>query len=216
MLVVGTNPRAIRFARKVETKPQVGYRIVGFVDDAWDGFAEFRKAGYRLVSDFVISPTFSGNTRWMRWWSRCRCNRPMHGCRESWPGAGSKALSSGCSPIYSRQGIARSKAEEFEDQAVITVYGGYPENLQHLLKRALDVAISLAAIVVLAPLFLLTALLVKLTSSGPVLFVQERVGLNKRRFRLFKFRTMVRGRRRTDPQSSTPQRGQWPGVQAQE
>jgi lipopolysaccharide/colanic/teichoic acid biosynthesis glycosyltransferase len=42
-------------------------------------------------------------------------------------------------------------------------------------------------------LFLVTALLIKLTSPGPVFFIQERVGLNKRRFRLFKFRTMVQG-----------------------
>ena len=43
----------------------------------------------------------------------------------------------------------------------------------------------------LSPLFLLTALAVKATSPGPVFFVQERVGLSKRSFRLYKFRTMV-------------------------
>jgi lipopolysaccharide/colanic/teichoic acid biosynthesis glycosyltransferase len=42
----------------------------------------------------------------------------------------------------------------------------------------------------LAPLFLLAALIVRLTSPGPALFFQDRVGLNKRRFRLYKFRTM--------------------------
>ena len=43
----------------------------------------------------------------------------------------------------------------------------------------------------LSPLFLLATLIVKLTSPGSSFFVQERVGLNKRRFRLYKFRTMV-------------------------
>jgi len=43
----------------------------------------------------------------------------------------------------------------------------------------------------LLPLFLLIPLLIKITSTGPVFFVQERVGLSKRRFRLYKFRTMV-------------------------
>ena len=43
----------------------------------------------------------------------------------------------------------------------------------------------------LFPLFVLTACLIKLTSAGPVFFIQDRVGLNKRRFRLYKFRTMV-------------------------
>lgn len=45
----------------------------------------------------------------------------------------------------------------------------------------------------MAPLFLAVALLIKLTSEGPVFFTQERLGLNKRRFRIFKFRTMVAG-----------------------
>jgi lipopolysaccharide/colanic/teichoic acid biosynthesis glycosyltransferase len=42
-------------------------------------------------------------------------------------------------------------------------------------------------------IFLVVTLLIKLTSPGPVLFVQERVGLGKRRFRLYKFRTMIQG-----------------------
>jgi lipopolysaccharide/colanic/teichoic acid biosynthesis glycosyltransferase len=55
----------------------------------------------------------------------------------------------------------------------------------------LDVSVSLLAMLILSPLFLLVGLIVKLTSSGPALFFQDRVGLNKRRFRLYKFRTMV-------------------------
>jgi exopolysaccharide biosynthesis polyprenyl glycosylphosphotransferase len=94
-------------------------------------------------------------------------------------------------PDFFNLRLAQSKAEEFEDDAVITLSTGPPESWQHLLKRALDVAISLAAILALAPLGALTALLIKLTSPGPVFFAQERVGLNKRRFRLYKFRTMV-------------------------
>jgi exopolysaccharide biosynthesis polyprenyl glycosylphosphotransferase len=55
----------------------------------------------------------------------------------------------------------------------------------------LDIAASLVATLILAPLFLLAGLLIKLTSQGPVFFIQERVGLNKKRFHLYKFRTMV-------------------------
>ena len=55
----------------------------------------------------------------------------------------------------------------------------------------LDIVISLAAIIVVSPIMLLTALLVKLTSPGPIFFVQKRLGLNKRMFHIFKFRTMV-------------------------
>ena len=58
-------------------------------------------------------------------------------------------------------------------------------------RRALDVVVSLAGLLVLLPLLALVALLVKATSAGPVLFVQERVGRGLVPFRLFKFRTMV-------------------------
>lgn len=59
-------------------------------------------------------------------------------------------------------------------------------------KRVLDILISLVALVLTAPLFLLIAILIKIDSpGGPVFFVQERVGLNGRRFKLIKFRTMI-------------------------
>jgi lipopolysaccharide/colanic/teichoic acid biosynthesis glycosyltransferase len=50
---------------------------------------------------------------------------------------------------------------------------------------------SLILLIGLSPLFLVAALLIKLTSAGPAFFVQDRVGLNKRIFQLYKFRTMV-------------------------
>jgi exopolysaccharide biosynthesis polyprenyl glycosylphosphotransferase len=59
-----------------------------------------------------------------------------------------------------------------------------------LLKRALDLALTLPALVLLAPLFLLVAVAVKLDSPGPVFFRQERVGLGNRRFQMIKFRSM--------------------------
>ena len=59
------------------------------------------------------------------------------------------------------------------------------------LKRLFDIAASTAALVVLAPLLALTALIIKLTSRGPVLFKQSRVGLHGARFHLLKFRSMV-------------------------
>ncbi|HZN03523.1 MAG TPA: sugar transferase [Candidatus Polarisedimenticolia bacterium] len=61
------------------------------------------------------------------------------------------------------------------------------------LKRALDLSVSALALAVFAPLLLLAALLVLLTSGRPVLFRQERIGLEGRRFRILKFRTMRDG-----------------------
>lgn len=62
-----------------------------------------------------------------------------------------------------------------------------------IVKRTFDVIIALALLPLLIPLFLLIAIIIKLDSSGPVFFVQERIGCRRRRFRLYKFRTMVRG-----------------------
>lgn len=58
-------------------------------------------------------------------------------------------------------------------------------------KRALDVVFSLCVMVLGFPFFLLIATFIKLTSEGPVLYTQERVGLDKKPFKLYKFRTMM-------------------------
>jgi len=63
--------------------------------------------------------------------------------------------------------------------------------LQLALKRVFDVALASIALIAGFPLFMLIALLVKLSSPGPVFFVQERVGLHGRKFRMIKFRTML-------------------------
>jgi len=86
--------------------------------------------------------------------------------------------------------LARLRAAEFGDDTVLTLYTGSHDGWQHLLKRPLDIVLSLVAVVVLAPLEICTALLIKLTSRGPIFFTQERIGLNKRKFRMIKFRTM--------------------------
>lgn len=59
-----------------------------------------------------------------------------------------------------------------------------------VLKRGFDVAASVAILIFFAPLYALIALLVKISSPGPVHFAQERVGLNGRKFKMLKFRTM--------------------------
>ena len=62
---------------------------------------------------------------------------------------------------------------------------------QMAIKRLIDVVVSAVALILLAPLLLVTAIAVKLTSPGPVLFKQSRVGLHGRTFRMLKFRSMV-------------------------
>ncbi len=63
----------------------------------------------------------------------------------------------------------------------------------HLLKRTIDLVLGTIALVAATPLCLAVAAAIKLVSPGPALFVQERVGVDGQRFKLFKFRTMVDG-----------------------
>lgn len=63
-------------------------------------------------------------------------------------------------------------------------------------KRCCDIVVAIAAIVVLLPVLLLTAIAIKLESQGPVIFKQERLGLNGKPFMIYKFRSMVVGAER--------------------
>lgn len=89
--------------------------------------------------------------------------------------------------------------EEFEGLPVISVQGSPIDGVNRFVKRALDLAIAGIAALILSPLLLLIALLVKLTSRGPVIYVQERVSFDGTQFKIFKFRTMY-----TDAESSGP------------
>lgn len=68
---------------------------------------------------------------------------------------------------------------------------GQRHALGGLRKRGFDILIAVSALVLLAPLFIMVAGLIKMTCPGPVIFWQERIGFGGRRFRCFKFRTMA-------------------------
>ena len=63
--------------------------------------------------------------------------------------------------------------------------------MSHAIKRSLDVAISASLLAIGFPGLLLVAAAIKLSSAGPIFFVQERIGRNKVPFRIYKFRTMI-------------------------
>jgi exopolysaccharide biosynthesis polyprenyl glycosylphosphotransferase len=88
---------------------------------------------------------------------------------------------------------AKAYADDLEGLPVLTIRSGPQDDWRLAAKRVIDALGSLALLVMLAPLFALVALLIKLDSRGPIFFTQERIGLNKRRFAMLKFRTMVSG-----------------------
>jgi exopolysaccharide biosynthesis polyprenyl glycosylphosphotransferase len=87
--------------------------------------------------------------------------------------------------------IARSHVDDLQGVPVLTIQSGPSDGWQLVAKRLIDILASTGFLIALAPLFAIVALLIKSDSPGPVFFVQERVGFNKRRFRMLKFRTMV-------------------------
>jgi exopolysaccharide biosynthesis polyprenyl glycosylphosphotransferase len=87
--------------------------------------------------------------------------------------------------------FAHASTEATEGASQIVASSNGMDGWQYLFKRALDVIGSSVLLIIFSPLFLIVAALIKLTSPGPVFFAQKRVGLNKRQFRMFKFRTMV-------------------------
>lgn len=81
--------------------------------------------------------------------------------------------------------------EEFKDYPIINVKKS--DSNYRLLKRVFDVICSGTALLILSPLFLIAAILIKTFMPGPVFFTQERLGVNLKPFRIYKFRSMIIG-----------------------
>jgi exopolysaccharide biosynthesis polyprenyl glycosylphosphotransferase len=190
VLIVGTNPRAVEFARRIDATPGLGYRIVGFADQEWKGLGDFQQTGYSLACDLSALPVFM------------RCS-VIDEVVLALPVRSLHAHASEIAALCQEQGIvmrlfdvfdvksAQARAEELGGHPFITHYTPGLDGWPGAIKRGLDIFVSLAVLLLLAPVLLITALLIKMTSAGPVLFVQKRLGFNKRRFNVYKFRTMV-------------------------
>lgn len=193
VLIVGTNSRAIAFARKLEAKRELGFRLIGFVDSReWDLAGEFERSGYRLLGDLKGLPellrrqvvdevtVFLPLKSFYELNSRIVKQCEEQGIRVTLP-----------SSLFELKN-ARVMAEGVDEaEPVFTMATGAIEGAPAAAKRAIDMIVAAALLVAFAPMFLAVALLIKATSPGPVFFTQERIGVNKRRFRMLKFRTMV-------------------------
>lgn len=89
--------------------------------------------------------------------------------------------------------LARMRLVELGTIPLLTFEPIARDETKLLVKRLMDLAVTLLAMPILLPVMGWIALAIKLDSPGPVLFIQERVGLNKRIFRMYKFRSMIQG-----------------------
>lgn len=86
---------------------------------------------------------------------------------------------------------------------LIQIYPDLMPDWQMSLKRILDIFISIVSLILLSPVMLITAILIKLSSPGPVFYSQERVGIRNKPFIMHKFRTMYRDAEQYGPQLSS-------------
>ncbi len=191
VLIVGTNERAIEFADCVRERPELGMQIVGFVDDEWPGLCAFEETGHKRCSDFaglaeflrrqivdeaaIYLPVRSYYEHATELISLCE----QHGI--------AIRVQTQIYNLRSQDSVALDLEQDTHVAASSTSVRTWPS----LIKRVIDFVGSATALIVLSPLLIAVAILVKFTSAGPIFFRQTRVGLNKRMFNMYKFRTMI-------------------------
>lgn len=191
VIIVGSNTRAVEFANSIVARPELGYRLIGFVDDVWFGPRSQRYNTAAIVS------TLSGFPTYLRHHiiDEVVVALPVKSfykeeddlirtCREH--GVIVRVLTN----LFD----APTRAGHLDDVGVapLVTFSSVPlDGLRLAVKRFVDVIGSAFLLILSSPLLFITVVLVKLDSEGPAIFSQERIGLNKRRFRIYKFRTMV-------------------------
>jgi Undecaprenyl-phosphate glucose phosphotransferase len=98
----------------------------------------------------------------------------------------------------------RGGLEEFGGLPILSLQGDPLHGWNLVVKRVFDVAVSALVLLLAAPVMLIAAALVKLSSKGPVLYAQERMGMDGRTFRMLKFRTMREGAEAEGAQMASP------------
>ncbi|MFN0122434.1 MAG: sugar transferase [Blastocatellia bacterium] len=190
LLLIGAGPRGQQFVERLLGRPDLGYRLIGYVDDtpaaaasalsgaAWLGdlAALPRVLAGEIIDDVVIAlPVRSYYER----------IETIIGMLEE-QGLTMHMLSS-----FSPHRRAYAQPARLQEMNLLSFCCAPQTGWRIELKRLLDLTLAVTLLLGLLPLLGLIAMVIRLDSPGPALFVQTRMGWNKRRFQLFKFRTMV-------------------------
>lgn len=189
LLLVGGGPRALWFAKEIRQRTDLGYRIIGYVDDETNfngtGLQGVPRLGDvedlpQIIANDVIDEVFVALPIKSQY---SQIERAINLLEEQ--GIMVHLLSDNFP-----HRLARSRTSEFEGTPLLSLHSAPPMTWRTEIKRLIDVVVAAVMLVLLFPLLALVALAIKLDSQGPVFFIQGRVGFNKRRFRMIKFRTM--------------------------
>jgi sugar transferase (PEP-CTERM system associated) len=188
LLLVGTNESSIQLARELYERKDLGIEIVGFVD------ADPQRVGAPVLNPGVIG-TIDDIPAIVRARAVDRVVVSLHDARGKLPmekllemkldGVSFDHLTS----IYERY-TGKIAIDNLRPSWLIFSSGFKKTRLQRAAKRAVDILVAGLGLVVTAPLFLVIAVLIRVTSSGPPLYHQRRVGQHGRVFVLHKFRSM--------------------------
>lgn len=191
LLIVGTGKRADAFVKRVDKHPEWGFEVLGAIDDepgrgvtrvgrleVLGALEDIPRIFHRDAVDEVVFVV-----------PRSRLNS-LQGAIEDCETEG--VVVTVAVDLFDTK-LARSSVAELDGMPLLHFKTTHAKEWELLVKRLFDFAASGIGILVLSPLFLVMAILIKVTSKGPVFFKQNRLGLAGRRFTLYKFRTMRQG-----------------------
>jgi exopolysaccharide biosynthesis polyprenyl glycosylphosphotransferase len=188
VLIVGTGTLAQTLIEEIDARPHLGYEIVGVVDN--ESAPKNPRLRYPLLGPLEHLAKIAEEVRAHRIivaMSERRGRMPMDQLLEA--EAHGILVEDG---LQTYEHFTKKLAIEALRPSLLVFSAGFRRNrLQSALRRLINLGIAATGLVLMAPLMALIALAIKLDSQGPVLFVQDRVGLLGRHFRLLKFRTMV-------------------------
>lgn len=189
ILIIGTGKRVRRFIDMVAKNPEWGIRIVGLIDIDSSKKGEVVN-GHKIIGSFDDIPeiihknvvdevVFIVPRSWLD-----KIEEVMHFCE-------SEGLTVNVAMDLFKLKFSKARQTEMHGFPLLT-FESTPYRLEHLfIKRVIDFVVAGIALIIFSPLFVIIGAIIKLTSKGPVFFKQERYGLYGRRFKLYKFRTMV-------------------------
>jgi exopolysaccharide biosynthesis polyprenyl glycosylphosphotransferase len=189
LLIVGGGPRARWFANEVRERIDLGYRIIGYVDDETN-FNGHGLKGVPRLGDVNDLPSIIANDVIDEVFVALPIKSQYSQIETAINLLEEQGIMVHMLTDHFPHRLARSHPSEFEGAPVLSIHSAPPVTWRTEIKRMLDIVVATSSLLVLSPLFAIVALAIKLDSQGPVLFVQNRVGFNKRRFRMIKFRTM--------------------------
>ena len=188
ILLIGYSRAAENYIDRVLANPEWGYQIHGILDDHKARGSEYR--GIKVIGPISNLRNIL-NLNFMDEIAITLCIREygiledlVAECEKS--GVHTKFI-----PDYNNIIPTRPYTEDLQGLPVINIRRvPLSDPLNAMMKRAVDIFGALVALILFSPIMLVTAILIKLTAPGPLIYCQERVGLHNRPFKMYKFRSM--------------------------